>query len=368
MTADGSDSRALEAWRFVRTTLDTLTDVVLQDAETELELVEGLRVIARVTALSTEISVDADPQRPWFFRMNTPVRFVAGPNPDGDYHLCMIDGSHRYRIRGRRGTVAYLGFQFLAGRGLEPRRQAVYVSDRDLATGPDGAFELVVSVAEPVADELGGATWVPVPEDVSAIVVRQYLADAATEEPATFAVEPLDDPGPPPLPADDLVAEQFTALGWTIAKLATLHRTILPELIADPNRFVTASAAAIGPADTTPDNLYMIGTFRLEPDEALVIDAVPPQSRFWNLTVSNIWHECIDVGRRRSSITNAAARLSDGRFRAVVAARDPGVDNWIDTGGRHRGWMIFRWLDAPPPPEVSATVVALDDVPAAGRV
>jgi hypothetical protein len=35
---------------------------------------------------------------------------------------------------------------------------------------------------------------------------------------------------------------------------------------------VTAAAADLGAADTTPDNLYMIGTFRLEPDQALVLD------------------------------------------------------------------------------------------------
>ena len=96
-------------------------------------------------------------------------------------------------------------------------------------------------------------------------------------------------------------------MGWTIAKLATLHRTIQPELLDQPNQLLTAEAADLGAADTTPDNLYMLGTFRLADGEALVIDLDPPDTRYWSVTLENIWHECIDHRRRRSSLTNAHA-------------------------------------------------------------
>ena len=66
----------------------------------------------------------------------------------------MIDGKHRYRIRGRRGTSAYLGFQVLAGSGLTPRRMAAHVSDRALAIADDGSFTIVVATTEPTAAEL----------------------------------------------------------------------------------------------------------------------------------------------------------------------------------------------------------------------
>ncbi len=54
-----------------------------QDAENERELLEGLRVISRVTALCSELTVEADPDLPWFFDMCSPTRLVGGPNPDG---------------------------------------------------------------------------------------------------------------------------------------------------------------------------------------------------------------------------------------------------------------------------------------------
>jgi hypothetical protein len=251
----------------------------------------------------------------------------------------------------------------LAGIGLTPRRMAAYVSDRDMKVGVDGAFSFVLSTQEPNADELAGDAWIAVPADASALLVREYIGDRATETAADITIEPLDPLTAPPLPTDELIGEQLTSMAWTIAKLTTLHRTIRPELLELPNVLVTAEAAQLGAADTTPDNLYMLGTFRLAPDEALVIEIEPPDTRYWSVTLENIWHECIDPRRRRSSITNAAVVPDDdGRVRIVAAAKDPGVANWIDTGGRHRGFVTVRWLDNPDPPMVKTSVMPVGDV------
>jgi hypothetical protein len=48
--------------------------------------------------------------------------------------------------------------------------------------------------------------------------------------------------------------------------------------------------------------------------------------------------------------------------RIVIAAADPDVDNWLDTGGRHRGFVVVRWLDNPAAPAVTTRVLALTDV------
>ena len=348
-----SAPKSVEGWNLVQTVLADLGAAVEAEAETELELVEGLRVLARVAALSAEVSLDVDPAKPWFFSMDTPARFVGGPKPDGEYLLAMIDGRHTYRLRGRRGTVAYLGFQVLAGVGLTPRRQAAYVSDTELQLDADGGFELVLSATEQPGH------WVPIPEDASAVVVRQYVGDRGAEELAELEIDALDELGPVPLPTDATIGEQLTGMGWTILKLATLHKTIKPELLTMPNQLVTAEAAALGSADTTPDNLYLIGTFRLEPTQALVIDFVPPRSRYWSCTLENIWHECIEPRRRRSSLTHAGAQEKDGRVRLVVSGTDPGEPNWLDTGGRHRGFVILRWLDGAAAPELTTEVVEL---------
>ena len=123
--------------------------------------------------------------------------------------------------------------------------------------------------------------------------------------------------------------------GWTIVKLATLHRTVKPELLTQPNALLTAEAAELGSADTTPDNLYMIGTFALEPDESLVLEFSPPDTRYWNITLESIWHECLEPPHRHSSVTNKGIRPdADGIARITVGGKDFGHAHWLDTGGR----------------------------------
>ncbi|WP_082966711.1 DUF1214 domain-containing protein [Mycobacterium sp. 852002-51163_SCH5372311] len=333
--------------------LGNATNIVAEDAETEREFLEGLRVIARVSSLCSQMAVEADLDRPSFFDMCSPNRMIGGPNPDGNYYLAMIRGDRRYRITGARGTSAYLGLQILAGTGLTPRRMSNYISDVNLALS-DGTFELVLASEEPA--DLAGAQWVQIPEDASSVVVREYIGDRAGEELATLRIEAID-PGPLAPVTDSGLAEQFTAMAWSLMKLVTLHRTIKPELLERPNTLLTAQAADLGAADTTPDNLYMMGTFRLDPGQALVLDIDPPDTRYWNVTLESIWHECLEPRRRHSSVTNKGARPeSDGRVRIAISAHDHGFGHWLDTGGRHRGFVVLRWLDNPNPPDVKVSV------------
>jgi Protein of unknown function (DUF1214) len=347
--------KSLEAWRFVQKMIADITQIVMADAENEMEVLDGLRVISRVTALCSELSVEADPDLPWMFDMCSPTRMVGGPNPDGGYYLAMIRGDRRYRLTGTRGTTAYLGFQVLAGAGMSPRRMAGYVSDTELKLDA-GKFALEFAADEPAPAELAGAQWVRVPHDAVSIVVREYVGDASTEEPATLHIEPLGIE-PPRAVSDAEVADQFTAMAWTLMKLTTLHRTIKPELLTQPNVLLTAEAADLGAADTTPDNLYMMGTFALTPDQTLLLEIEPPDTRYWNVTLENIWHECIEPRRRHSSVTNlGVAPDADGKVRIAIGAKDFGHGHWLDTGGRHRGFVVLRWLDNPVPPVVVVSV------------
>jgi hypothetical protein len=351
-------AKTLAAWQFFQQMITDVTKIVTEDAESDRELLEGLRVIARVSSLCAQMSVEADPARPAFFDMCSDTRMIGGPNPDGSYFLAMIRGDRRYRITGTRGTTAYLGFQILAGTGLTPRRMSNYVGDTNLDL-TSGEFALVLSADEPA--NLGGAQWVQIPDDASSVVVREYIGDRDSEEPATMLIEALD-PDPVTALSDGELADQFTAMAWSLMKLTTLHRTIKPELLENPNTLLTAEAADLGAADTTPDNLYMMGTYRLDPGQALVLDIEPPDTRYWNVTLESIWHECLEPRRRHSSVTNRAVRPdADGRVRIAISAQDFGLGHWLDTGGRHRGFVILRWLDNPSPPDVKVSVCEGDE-------
>lgn len=352
MTANGEKS--LQAWGFVRKMLSDMTDVVIQDARDERELLEGLRVINRITALCTELSVDSDPDHPHFVEMCTPFRFVGGPNPHGSYPLAMISGDRGYRVTGTRGTSTYLGLQVLAGTGMNPRRMSNYLSDHDLVLDADGRFDIVFSAFRPADFDPEGMQWVQIPDDATSIVVRNYVADPVTEISPELGISRIGDSAPPATLTDELLADQLTAMGWTIAKLITLHRTVAPELLDAVNTLITAEAAALGGENTTPDNLYMLGLFDLEPNQSLHLEFRPPDTRYWSVTLENIWHECLEPLMRQSSVTNKGVEPGpDGLIRLSIGARDPGEGFWLDTGGRRRGFIVVRWLSNPTAPEVA---------------
>ena len=72
----------------------------------------------------------------------------------------------------------------------------------------------------------------------------------------------------------------------------------------------------------------------------LALDITPPATRYWTVTVENIWHECIEppAAAARDNARQRRPPERDGHgARWSSAATDPGVPNWLDTGGRHRG-------------------------------
>ena len=64
---------------------------------------------------------------------------------------------------------------------------------------------------------------------------------------------------------------------------------------------------------------------------------------------------------RRSKGWTQTQLAGDGRYRIVVAPRDPGVPNWLDTMGRPSGSVYWRFILPEGPVERPETrVVAID--------
>lgn len=118
--------------------------------------------------------------------------------------------------------------------------------------------------------------------------------------------------------------------------------------------------AALTGMGAAAENVSTWGSWSLDTDEALLIEVRPPPAVYWSVSLGNYWWETIDYANRQSSLNGHQARLDpDGVFRAVVCHSDPGLANWLDTGGNHHGAMIFRWLRADSAPVPEARVVPL---------
>ena len=323
--------------------LSAAREMVLNDARTEQEAVEGMRWLLRAVAMSVEVAADANPRRPHFQRMDTLVRKVGGDNPDAEYEFAAIDGQYDYKITGNIGSVRYLGFTFNAGQGTTPRRQFAYLSDQTLELDQDGNFTLILS-QEPT-DTSG--QWIQIPDDASGILVRQYIANRKKEELATLNIDVLGSPIQFSPVTDQEIADAIIGTSYAFLSLTTLHHRVLPELMEKTNVFIEATSDSLGGAISGNDNLYMIGSYQLADDEALIMLVQPPKTRYWNIALESRWHETADYLHRPTSMTLDEVNYNeDGSVEFIVAHKDPGHPNWLDTSGHNFGFITLRWLDA----------------------
>ena len=114
----------------------------------------------------------------------------------------------------------------------------------------------------------------------------------------------------------------------------------------------------------TPDNVYSLGAFELAPDEALVVAGRSPRCTYWGVQLWNRYMQSLDYRHHRVSLNGVQAALeTDGSFRVVIAERDPGIANWLQTAGYREGLFFCRWLQAEEMPNpLSTEVVRISDL------
>jgi hypothetical protein len=306
----------------------------------ETDRAEGYRHLLVLLALGIDEALrGSDPYRPHFAPANVDNVLKWGMDcPDAAYSGVGIRGDATYLVRGRRNSVRYLGFQAMGGMA----NTGNVVAD-DLDMDGEGRFELVLSATEHPGN------WMPLTESSSSLVVRQFFYDWTGETAADLSIECTArppggaDPVSTPLSAAGMAA-QIRALG----------------------EFVEASVEFWLDVEES-GRKQGVNCFR-EPE------VTPPEALYWSVSLGNYWWESIDYAHRQSSLNGHQAVLDPDRvFRAVVAHEDPGVANWLDTGGNHHGAMIFRWLRADGAPVPSTRVVPLGELdrelpPATARI
>jgi hypothetical protein len=109
---------------------------------------------------------------------------------------------------------------------------------------------------------------------------------------------------------------------------------------------------------------YYEGAYELADDEALITEVkVPAHFRYWSIILTNDLYETTDWYNNQSSLNDAQGVVdSDGVFRTVISARDPGVHNWLDTAGYASGAIQGRWFEASEKPMPTIKKVKLAEV------
>ncbi|QKS01403.1 DUF1214 domain-containing protein [Sphingomonas sp. CL5.1] len=336
-----------EVWRDFCRKLEAIGEVVLGApiAHTPIDRAEGYRYLTRLTRIALDMHLEnADSDFPGFYAASHPTAKIGADNPDNIYMNAAISGARTYRLTGNRGSVPILSFGTKANRYAVDGTMASTgeLDSADMAFGPDGGFEIVVS------RERASGNWLPLADDSSMLIVRQTFLDHDNEIPATVRIEAIDRPRATPEPLTAAMLEQ--GLHRAAAFVEGTARTFLrwtDMLLADANRLATIDQTMFQKAGGDPTIFYLHGYWKLAPDEMLVIETPIPNCTFWNFQVDNVWFESLDYRHHKIHVNAHGAKPNpDGTVTIVIAARDSGFGNWLDTAGHAHGTMLLRWTGA----------------------
>ena len=351
--AQGSDADLLDgsAWREFAERIAGLGERV--QAAGSMDRADGYRHAAILIRNGLDMALeDFDPDRPhihWWTR-----RFKLGWDcPDALYGISALRGGATYRLSGSRGTVRFLGFQV-----MDSGRTVGNTHDGELEVGASGDFELVLSPNE------HSGNWMPLRSKADSLLIRQFSYDWKNEQMANLWIERIDDGAraarPEGHPAPGVMARRLDAVARHVEDCVDVWLAVYQGI---QKRFLNTfpetnfGGAAVG---AQPHQWAGCGAFRLGDDEGLLVEVIPPRARYWSIHLGNMWCETFDLNRQTSLNGHQAALDRDGGFRAVIAHRDPGVPNWLDTTGRSEGSMVCRWNTADHFPVPQCRVVKLD--------
>jgi len=362
---------ATQAWRdwcaaLADTGAEALRNTMTHD---EVDLAEGMRHLARMARLTTVSAFENnDGGDPYLWRALGPDLKMGGDNPQGLYLSCPVNGTDTFRLHGTRGSAIWVSV--IVGRGpsaraagLPPFGEAVFASD--LAVADDGTFELWVSPESPAGDAAGN--WLRTDEHSNRLLVRQFFGTYETVTPMDLRIDNVTRPQHPrPALTVDRAVASLRGAATSFGAMVPMFQGEMRDKGRELNTFVTDIGDPTSQSGGVPGGNAVTARWRLEPDEALLVQVTPPDPcPYWDVQVGNGWYESFDYRWFFSGLTCAqAAYNADGSITLVVAERDPGTANWLEAAHHREGHIAIRWqlTDTLPIPE--CTVVQVDEVAA----
>jgi hypothetical protein len=335
------------------------------DGATPAEVQDMNRLALSILAEGYLCRVHTDARRPVFMPLWNYAMNQGGPDPDYVYSTTEIDPSGTYRISGFRGTARFVeitqqGFDMMSPE-LVTNRNAVNrtIDLDDLAIGADGRFELLLGPERPAGHE---GDWWEVDPGAKRLLMRRCSCDWTNEVDARVAIERLDDAGEDMAPEE--TARRFGELAAWIEGMIGFDMALVRHYREHHGLNTFLRSQWIDQGGGLPRQAYYDGVHEIDDDEVLILETdVPKQVRYWQALVGDDRFCTIDWVNRQSSLNDSQAQLdSDGRFRAVISRRDPGVPNWLDKGDYPWGIIQMRWNRASEYPDPTITKVPLAEV------
>jgi hypothetical protein len=305
-------------------------ETLVRDAphiESEADLLEGLQYLAGGIAACTHLAFDYDRDHPFLQSGTGPFTKMGLDNPDTLYFGTRVHAGREYVVTGTRGTTTDLSFQLLGGEYTDanvPDSETAF-DDRKLDVAADGSFE-----------------WRFTPAVNAQLVIREVYNDWSAQR-GSVAIARADTAGTAPPPLSREIIEKR----WAIAGKQLVQR--IKTWLQFPQWFYTNLPVNTMVAPRlTPGGLATqfssAGHFDLAAGQALVITLPATDAPYLGFQLGSLWYISLDYINHQTSLNGTQAQVDpDGMIRMVVADRNPGVTNWVETLGHRKGFLQFRW-------------------------
>ena len=323
---------------------------------------EGVRYLSRLTRAALEAFVEYnDPQFPVFRRMVHETIKMGADNPDNHYLNAQISGKFEYHIRGKRNSIHYFGLFTQNGNygttgGLTP---CGVLEDGELLVNKDGTFEVILS------KERKGSNWLKIEDDSSLLMVRQTYLDINKEIPVEMTIKAIGAGIRPEGVTSQQIVEGLGTASLFVAGAPMLFSKWARDFQKHTNRLPLFDPAISNAAGGDANIIYYHSHWKLGKNQALIIQTQIPDCDTWNFQLNNYWMESLDYRYFNICINSHSAHPNaDGTVTIVVAHRDPGHNNWIETAGHDEGTMCWRWYrpKSEVPAELNTRVVDFDEL------
>jgi hypothetical protein len=339
------DDPLAQAWEdFIRAQRRTLA--LFRDSEffqDDQERAEAYRTVLYGLVGAIKAGALQHPDHPRLMRAADWTSKSGLENPDNNYLSAVIRDDADYRLIGERGSSANLVFQLMVGqpgvRGAGTSTTVSVLYGDDMVIAGDGSFEVIVSRDNPGP----GRNWLANGEGAETLLVRQTHSDWSRERPGVIRMEKIGEEGEHAIPlapasmAKDLQKAAVILYDSTATWLQYAQRAweLMPR-----NGISNAEPTRGG----LPGQYSAFGSWELDNDQAIILSTSPSAASYQGVQLGNLWFTSLDYETRTTSLNLDQMQCSgDGRCYAVISHRDPGIQNWLDTGGHRRGLVFMRW-------------------------
>ncbi len=352
--------------RALETVVDDLMTKWRPDGATEAETQDMNKLALSMLSAGYLCRVYTDASRPVFTPLWNYAFNQGGPSPDYVYSAVEVDAAGVYRLSGFRGTSRFVdlsqGGSLMMGVTREdaPTVRLTITHDLDdLTMDERGYFSVVLSAERPDGHE---GDWWQLDPDARRLLMRRCSCDWTNEVDARVAIERLDEAGGDMTPEES--ASRFSDMANWIEGMITFDMDLVRYYREHHGINTLLRSTKIVSLGGLPQQAYYDGIHEITDDEALIIETdLPEECRYWQAWVADDRFCTVDWVNRQSSLNDAQARIdTDGRFRAVISKRDPGVPNWLDKADHPWGIIQMRWNRASDHPDPTMKKVPFAEV------